>query len=180
MNRTSGSATVQLIAVRTEKGQQSHDETEADLDVSIAWANDNAPSDAIITVTTDGKTLTLNNGNNYSGTFEKLTIGQTYTLTATVTAGDGTVLDSDTVTYGPIIDGDNEAVFHATYTAPTNTRDLTVTISWTGDNEPGEDVSITATTEGKTVTLNSENDWTAVISGLEIGKNCSVQLLWRF
>ena len=121
--------------------------------------------------------ITLNSGNSYHGKFEKLTIGETYELTAVVTAGDGTVLTEDTVTAGPIVDGQNTAIFNATYTQASTTRDLTVSISWANNNAPEGDVNITATAaDGKTVTLNSGNNWSGVISGLEIGNKYNVQL----
>ena len=178
VNRTSGSATVQLIAVRTEIEPPTPPQpTEADLDVVVSWANNNIPSDAVFTVTTNGTTITLNNGNSYRGKFEDLTIGETYTLTVEKTAGDGTVLNTETVTTGPIADGQNTATISATYTPQSTTRDLAVSISWANNNAPGEGVNITATAaDGKTVILNSGNNWSGVISGLEIGNRYNVQL----
>ena len=180
IDRTSGSATVQLIAVRSEIEPTTPPQpTEADLDVNVSWTDNRIPSDAVITVTTGGKTITLNNGNSYRGKFEDLTIGETYTLTVTKTAGDGTVVETETVTAGPIADGPNTATISATYTPPSTERKLTVFIQWVGGNEPGDNVNITAVVNGqndKSVVLNSGNNWTGVITGLEIGTNCSVQL----
>ena len=179
ISHTSGSATVQLIAVRSEVEHQSTQPTKANLDVNVSWANNSIPSDAMITVALGGteRTLTLNNANSYRGTFEDLTIGETYTLTATVTAGDGTTLTTTTVTTEPIIDGQNTATFNASYTRPDNTKDLTVSIAWSGNNAPGDGVNITAKgTDNQTIILNSGNNWSGTFSGLDIGSSYQVQL----
>ena len=178
VNRTSGSATVRLVAVRSEIEPTTPPQpTEADLDVNISWKNNIIPNDAIIRVTTlDGTTIELTSTNGYRGKFENLTIGETYSLTAEVIAGNGTVLVSNTVIAGPIEDGQNTATFNAIYTPPSTTKDLSVSINWLGDNEPGTGVEITASTGGKQITLNKDNNWSGVISDLEIGNYYSVQL----
>ncbi len=170
-----GEAKVQLVAVRQEMEPPTPpDPTTADLEVFISWAENRIPGDAVFTVSNGEETLTLNSANNYRATFKNLTIGESYTLTAQLNDGEYVTLTTTEQTTDPISEGTNTISFPAVY-APENTKDLTVSIDWSGETPPAG-VDIVATTEGKSVTLNSGNNWTADIKDLTIGHNYSVQL----
>ncbi|MDD5823245.1 MAG: Cna B-type domain-containing protein, partial [Firmicutes bacterium] len=161
-----------------------HKIAETSVDVTKVWSDDNnrdnkRPSSVTVQLkangtAVEGKTLTLNDGNNWAGSFTKLPkyeagVAITYTI-AEISVPEG---------YKSVVTGDASKGFTVTNTYKPAETSVAVEKVWNDDNNRDNlrPASVTVqlkangvAVEGKTLTLNDGNNWTGEFKNLPVNE----------